>query len=175
MKKFITIIALVAFSIGTIAQTPFDRFDGMTDVQSVVVNKKMFELMGKVKIDNSDPETQLYLNLVKKLENLKVFVTSNKKVASDMKATAEKYLKTANLEELMSVNDSGNRIQIFVRSGNKSAQIKELFMLIDGGAKDDTVILSLTGDFDLDELSLLTDKMNLPAGESIKKATKKKN
>jgi hypothetical protein len=175
MKKIITIITLIAFSIGINAQSAFDKFDGMSDVQSVVVGKKMFELMGKVKIDNSDRETQLYLNLIKKLENLRVFVTSNKKAANDMKSTAEKYLKTANLEELMSVNESGNKIQIFVKSGNKSSQIKELFMLIDGGAKEETVILSLTGDFDLDELSILTDKMNLPAGESIKKATKKKN
>jgi hypothetical protein len=33
--------------------------------------------------------------------------------------------------------------------------------------------MSLTGDFDLDEISALTNKMNLPGGEALKKAAKK--
>jgi len=34
------------------------------------------------------------------------------------------------------------------------------------------VLMSLTGDFDLNELSVLTDKMNLPGGDNLKKAGK---
>jgi hypothetical protein len=36
----------------------------------------MFELMSKVKVDASDKETQQYMNLIKKLDNLKVLTTS---------------------------------------------------------------------------------------------------
>jgi hypothetical protein len=35
-------------------------------------------------------------------------------------------------------------------------------------------LMSLTGNFDLDELSALTDKMNLPGGDELKKAGKGK-
>jgi hypothetical protein len=67
------------------------------------------------------------------------------------------------------------KIRILVKSGAKESQIRELFMFIEGNSKDpESVIMSLTGLFDLDEISLLSDKMNLPAGEEIKKATQKK-
>ena len=35
------------------------------------------------------------------------------------------------------------------------------------------VVLSLTGNFNLDEISALTEKMNLPGGNELKKASKK--
>jgi hypothetical protein len=47
------------------AQAVFDKFDGQDDVTSIIVNKKMFELMSKVKVDASDKETQQYMNLIK--------------------------------------------------------------------------------------------------------------
>ena len=131
--------------------------------------------MGNVKMDNKDKETQLYLNLVKKLDNLKVFTTSSGRMTADMKATSEKYIKTAGLEELMRVNDSGKNIKILVKSGTNETQIKELLMFIEGSGKgNSTVLMSLTGDFNLNEISILTDKMRIPGGDDLKKATKNK-
>ena len=46
-------------------------------------------------------------------------------------------------------------------------------MFIEGSGKEQSVLMSLTGNFDLDELSILTDKMNLPGGTNLKKASKK--
>ena len=47
-------------------------------------------------------------------------------------------------------------------------------MFIDGAKNEDTVLLSLTGNFDLNEISVLTDKMQLPGGADLKKASKTK-
>lgn len=156
------------------AQGAFDKFDGQDDVTSVIVNKKMFEMMSKVKVDASDKEMQQYHRLIKKLDNLKVFTTKSARVEAEMKATAERYMKTANLEELMRVNDNGRSIKILVKSGAKDTQIRELLMFIDGGKGEDSVLMSLTGDFDLNEISVLTDKMRFPGGDDLKKATKGK-
>lgn len=177
MTKIITTIVLTLFTIVmSWAQNPFEKLEGNENITSVVVNKKMFELMGRVKMDGKDKDAQDFLNLVKKLNTLKVFVATDLKMVSEMKTTSEKYLKTAQLEELMSINDGGKKIRILVKSGAKESQIKELFMFIEGNTKEpETVIMSLTGLFDLDEISLLSDKMNLPAGDKIKKATQKKN
>ena len=156
-------------------QAAFDKFDGQDDVTSVIVNKKMFQMMGSVKMDNKDKETQQYLNLIKKLDNLKVFTTNSSRVTADMKATSEKYVKSAGLEELMRVNDNGKNIKISVRSGSNDSQIKELLMFMEGSSKgNETVLMSLTGDFDLNEISVLTDKMKIPGGDELKKATKSK-
>lgn len=175
MNKIILTFAFALLPIFFFGQSAFDKFDGREEVTSVIVNKKMFQMMGNVKMDSKDKEAQQYLNLVKKLDNLKVFTTESNKTTVEMKAAVEKYIKTAVLEELMRINDGGKSIKILVRSGAKDNQIKELLMFIEGSGKNqETVLMSLTGDFDLDEISVLTDKMKIPGGDILKKATKNK-
>jgi hypothetical protein len=156
-------------------QAAFDKFDGQDDVTSIIVNKKMFQMMVSFKTDNKDKDNQQYLDLIKKLDNLKVFTTNSTRVTADMKVTSEKYMKSAGLEELMRVNDNGKNIKISVKSGTNDSQIKELLMFMEGSSKgNQTVLMSLTGDFDLNEISVLTDKMRIPGGDELKKATKGK-
>lgn len=175
MKKFIITVVAVLVASPFFAQAAFDKFDGQDDVTSIIVNKKMFDLMSKVKVDASDRETQQYMDLIKKLDNLKVFTTTSTRAAADMKLTADKYMKTAGLEELMRVNEGGKNVKILVKSGASDSQIKELLMFIEGGSKsNETVLMSLTGNFDLNEISVLTDKMRIPGGDDLKKATKGK-
>ena len=173
LKKSILILIVVLCSPTLFAQSAFDKFDGQDDVTSIIVNQKMFELMSKVKVDASDKQTLQYMNLIKKLNNLKVFTTQSTRVQGEMKSSVDKYIKSAGLEELMRVNDNGKSVKILVKSGAKDSQVKELLMFIDGGKGDDTVLMSLTGDFDLNEISMLTDKMNIPGGDDLKKASKK--
>ena len=172
MKKFAITLVVVLLSGPFFAQGAFDKFDGQDDVTSIIVNKKMFDLMSKVKMDASDKEAQQYLNLIKKLDNLKVFTTKSTRVENEMKAASEKYIKSSGLEELMRVNQEGRNIKILVKSGAKDSQVRELLMFIEGGKNEDTVLMSLTGDFDLNEISVLTDKMRFPGGDDLKKATK---
>jgi hypothetical protein len=174
MKKLILVALLVTIPIVSQAQSLFDKYDGQDNVTSVIVNKKMFDLMSKVKMEASDKEAQKYLNLIKKLDNLKVFMTSNPKITADMRSNVEKYLKTSNLDELMRVSEGGKNVKIYVKSGSSDSQVKELLMFIENASKDnETVLMSLTGDFDINEISTLTNKMNIPGGEVLKKAGKK--
>ena len=170
MKKiFLTLLVLVVTNV-TFGQSVFDKFEDQEKIRTVIVNKKMFSLLSKMKVE--DKETQQYVNLIKKLENLKVFATQSDSKAEEMKATAEKYLKTAGMEELMRITDKGKSVKIYVKSGATDSQIKELLMFVDGSGTEETVLMSLTGNFDLDELSVLTEKMKLPGGEDLKKASK---
>jgi len=174
MKKFIIILILAIAPALTFAQaTAFDKFDGRDGVTAVVVNKKMFQLMGNVQADKSDKNMQQYLNLIKKLDMLKVFTTTNGKAVADMKSTVAGYLKSNPLEELMRVTDKDMNIKIYVKTGAKESQVRELLMFMEGSGKNDTVLMTLTGNFDLSEISLLTDKMNLPGGVQLKQASKK--
>ncbi len=172
MKKVILTLVVILTTNTFFGQTVFDKFDGQNDITAVIVNKKMFSLLSKMEV--KDKESQQYVNLIKKLDNLKVFVTTSDKKSDEMKAAADKYLKTASLEELMRINEKGKSVKIYVRSGATDSQIKEMFMFIEGSGKEETVLMSLTGDFDLNEISVLTDKMNLPGGDDLKKASKGK-
>ena len=176
MKKMYVLIAFILLpNLFFAQQTVFDKFDGLDNVTSVLVTKKMFQMMGNVKMDANDKEMQKFISLTKKLDNLKVFTTSNPKIKADLKATSEKYIASAGLEELMRVKDGTQSIRISVKSAGKDSQIRELLMVIeDSGSGNETVLMSLTGDFDLNELSVLTDKMNLPGGNVLNKTAKGK-
>ena len=172
MKKIIITSVLILVSNVFFAQSAFDKYDGQDDVTSIIVNKKMFQMMGSVKVDANDKETQQYLTLMKKLDNLKVFTTTSTRVLTEMKLSTDKYILTNGLEELMRTNDSGKNVRILVKSGTIDGQVKELLMFIEGSNKEnETVLMSLTGTFDLSEISILTDKMKIPGGEDLKKAT----
>lgn len=174
MKKLIILALVILLPTVTQSQNLFDKFDGQDQVNTIIVNKKMFDLMSKVKMDAKDKEAQQYVNLIKKLDNLKVFVTSNGKIASDMRNTVDKYLKNTNLDELMRVSEGGKNVKIYVKSGSNDTKVQELLMFIEGGNTkgNETILMSLTGDFDLNEISTLTNKMNIPGGEVLRKAGK---
>ena len=102
MKKIILSV-LFTLSVNTIlAQSVFDKFDDQEGITALVVNKKMFSLLSKM--DVKDKESEQYVSLIRKLENLKVYVTQSSKKASDMKLVSDNYIKSAMLEELIKIN-----------------------------------------------------------------------
>ncbi|NBU81420.1 MAG: DUF4252 domain-containing protein [Flavobacteriaceae bacterium] len=170
MRKLILSLVLVLCTSTFFAQSVFEKFEDQEGITSVVVNKKMFALLSKMEV--KEKEDQQYINLIKKLDNLRVFVTKSDKKADEMKSISERYIKSAALEELMKINDKGKSVKIYVKSGASDSQIKELLMFVEGSGNEETVLMSLIGNFDLNELSVLTDKMNLPGGDDLKKASK---
>lgn len=175
MRK-ILITLLIVFASGSFyGQTVFDQFDGQEEIVSVIVNKKMFELMSKVKVDASDKETQQYLKLIQNLDDLKVFSTTNSTAARKMKEVADSYIKSASLEELKKVNENGKQVTIDVKRAGNNNQLKEFIMFIDDDVNgiNRSVLMSLTGVFSLNDISILTDKMQIPGGTELKKLTQK--
>jgi len=167
----ILIIALVLVSNTFFAQSIFDKYENQGDINTILVNKKMFTMLSKV--DANDKETQQYLNLLKKLDDLKVFATSSAKKSEDMKVASEQYSKTIGLEELTQFNEKGKIVKVYVKSGASDSEVKELLLFMDGFGKEESVLMSLKGSFNLNELSILTDKMKLPGGAELYKASKK--
>lgn len=138
-------------------QNAFDKFEGREDITSVSVNKKTFEMLGEIKSDGKekkDKDLSKYLEMADKIENLKVLTTSSIKATAELKSTFEAYRKSANLEQLMKVNDEGKNIQIYVKNGKASSDVKEFLIFVEGGDKigDETVLVSLVGDIDLNKI-----------------------
>ncbi|MFA9188498.1 DUF4252 domain-containing protein [Flavobacterium magnesitis] len=174
MKKVLLAFLVALASSSFYGQIVFDQFDGKEEIVSVIVNKKMFELMSKVKVDPSDKETQQYLKLIQNLENLKVFSTTNTAAAKNMRDVADSYIKSADLEELKKVNENGKQVTIDVKRTGTN-QLREFLMFIDDDANgiNRSVLMSLTGVFSLNDISILTDKMQIPGGSELKKLTQK--
>jgi len=153
-KKLIITTVLALLPSLFFAQSAFDKFSDMDDVTMVVINKKSFDLLDQLQF-KMDEKTEKYISQVKNIKNFKMFSTSSIKISEDMKQTFDTYRKKQNLEQLMSIKEGGNNINIYVKSNDDSSKVSEFLMFIEGGDKkgDQTVLLSLTGDFDLAALN----------------------
>ena len=87
MKKSIMLVAFALVTLVSYAQSPFDKYEDVKGVTSIVMNQKMFKLLSKVDLNSSDPEMQKYINLVDNLENVKMYTSANTGVMDQMSGT----------------------------------------------------------------------------------------
>jgi hypothetical protein len=184
MKKTLTVIALFLVAQSGFSQSVFDKYEDLENVSAVVINQSMFRLLANIDVEVDDPEAQDFMDIAKSLKNLKVFITEDKSISADMAKTMSSYLKNNSLEELMRVKDKDANVKFYIKQGKDEDHVSELLMFVTGmkdagvdvnvnGRKFETVLLSLTGDIDLNKIGSLTSKMNLP--EELNKAGKNKN
>lgn len=158
MKKTVITIVAVLLTVISYAQVSlFEKFEEMDEVTTVVVTQDAFKMLAKFKGKSNDSKE--YFDMVQGLTSLKVFTTENKDIASQMKSTVDTYLKNNQLSQLMRVKDKGANVHIYVRKGNDEDHVKELLMSVNdlNGKNGNAVILSLTGNIDLNKISEIID------------------
>jgi len=174
MKKIILLIAIAIIPFTNYAQSSiFDKFEDMDDVTTVVVTKEAFKMLAKFK--SGGEEGAEYFDMVKGLNSFRVFTTDNSDIANQMGSVVTKYLKSEKMTELMRVKEKDTKVKIYVRSGKDDDHVSELLMYVSGiekynnEIKAESVILSLTGDIDLNKISKLTEAHIPNSGIKVKK------
>ena len=188
MKKLVIVLAIIIAPVMSFGQSIFDKYEDVEGVSSFVMTQKMFNMLASINVNMDDPDDQAFMDMAKKITGLKVYTTGSEKTSADMNATVKKYLSTSKLEELMRMKDGNQTVNFYVKEGKDENHVKELLMVINGlkeltegedikinGKKREfeTVLLSLTGDIDLRQISKMTEKMNVPGGDQLNKAGKK--
>ena len=93
-----------------------------------------------------------------------------------------------NLDELMSIKDQEGDVTFYIKEGKKEDYVEQLLMYVNehkkgqnqnsnlnfNGREIKAVLMLLEGMIDLNKISKLTDQMNLPGGNQLKKAQQKK-
>ncbi|UWX53676.1 DUF4252 domain-containing protein [Maribacter litopenaei] len=171
MKKLVVILLVAIVPSLGFSQSIFDKYEDMDNVGSVIVNKGMIDLVSKIGELDNDKETREFVEVAKGLQGVKVFMTEDESVSMDMSKTVKQYLKSSKLEELMRVKDKDVNVKFYVKNGKNENHVTELLMFVSGmenveighnGRKLETVLVSLTGDIDLNKIGSLTNKMDLP-------------
>ncbi|MEH6747120.1 MAG: DUF4252 domain-containing protein [Maribacter arcticus] len=182
MKKIVLLTMLVLAPIISRAQDIFDKYEDNDKVTFVAMQPKMFQMLGKMSVSSDDPEAKEFFELVNSITSFKVITTDDAAISKDVDSWVTNRLKSSSFEELMRVRDGGSNVRFYVKEGKDSDHVKELLMFVTGmkdidinGKKLETVLLSLTGDINLRSVSKLTDKMDLPGGDQLGKASKKGN
>lgn len=172
MKKIIVYVALLVSSLA-FSQNAFDKLEEKEGVESIVVTKKMFEMMSKVKVDAKDKEMQQYMNLLKKLDNLQAVYTSQSKLSGDLNGAVSTYLKGNPLEAITTTTQEGNVIKVYGKTDANQTNVREVLVVVNGnfnGVK--TSVLSIKGDFPLSEVALIVKKLNIPGADILGKISK---
>ncbi|WP_299781445.1 DUF4252 domain-containing protein [uncultured Formosa sp.] len=183
MTKKIILFALVMVLLpaSMMAQSIFEKYSENPDVTYVNIKPKMFQMLAKLDISTDDAESQAYLNMVNSITSFKTIITDDKAIATDISKWMSS--KKGGLEELMEVKDEGREVKFYVKEGRDADHVKELLIFVNGigdltkdanveingkNRQIETVVALLTGDIDLNEISKLTSKMNIPGGEHLK-------
>jgi len=174
MKKIILLVAIALGSLISNAQN-FQKYESMKDVDAMVMTSKMFKLLAKVDLNSTDPQAQQYINLIEHLKEIKMYTTNKETIRSQMATDVSSYLSKGSLEQLMRVNEDGKNIKFYSKPGRNENFVSELFMFMEGekDGKPISVILSITGDIDLTQLSKLATDLKVPGAEELKKVNKK--
>jgi len=170
MKKGVVFLMALLPLLG-FSQSLFDKYEDMDNVGSVIINKGLIDLVSAIEVDSDDQDARDFMEVARGLKGIKVFITEDKGVSKDMLKTVGKYVKSSSLEELMRVKDKDVNVKFYIRNGKDDTHVRELLMFVNGiqdsgmdfdGRKFESVLVSLTGDIDLDKISSLTRKMDLP-------------
>ena len=174
MKKVILILALVFTSSLTFGQSMFDKLEDIDEVSSVVVTKDAFEILSKFNIQDEDNEAVEVFNMIKELKELKMFTTEDSGISAKMESMVKSAVRKSNLTELMRVKDKGSRVKIYVKSTKNKDFVSEVLMYIrdkDGErskGKMESMIVSLTGNIDINKMSKLADTFSKESGVKVK-------
>ena len=181
-KLVVFVMAIMLLPAIGMAQDIFEKYSDNSDVTYVSIKPKMFQMIAKMGIDIDDAEAKSYMDMVKSITSFKTIVTDNKNISTDLSKWVKS--RSSSLEELMEVKDDGTEVKFYIKEGKDADHVKELLIFVNGidkamnGAgvnvngeqrRIETVVVSLTGDIDLNEISKLTDKMNIPGGQHLEK------
>lgn len=185
MKNSIILFALavILMPLTALAQNDiFSRYSDDSNVTYVSIKPKMFQMLAKMDINSDDAEAKEFMQMVNSITSFKTLATDDKAIAADV----SKWVKSRSnvLEELMEVKDNGMIVKFFVKEGKDEDHVAELLMFVNGldavmndadininGKKRSlqTVVVSFTGDINLNQISKLTKKFDLPGSDELEK------
>lgn len=177
MKKIIVLIALIVSPLVSYGQSMFDTLENMDGVDAIIVNKDMFEILSKFKTSDKGGEGNEAMEIFKMIQDLnelKVFSTDDKAIATKMDAMVSKAVKSSKLTELMRMKEGDSRIKIYVKSSSNKDYVSEVLMFVKGIDKktngvSESVIVSLTGNIDINKLSKIADTFTKDVNVKVSK------
>jgi len=187
MKKnvILFIMAIMLMPLTAMSQNIFEKYSDHNDVTYVSIKPKMFQMLAKIDINTDDAESQAFIEMVNSITSFKTIATDNKSIATDIAKWVES--RSSSLEELMEVKDDGMVVKFYIKEGKDSDHVAELLVFVNGldaimkdsdvsingkNRSIETVVVSFTGDIDLNQISKLTNQMNLPGGDELDKKNK---
>lgn len=172
MKSFlISLLFILSIAINVQAQEDaivryFNQYVDNDDFTSVFISPKMFQMMAK--LDINDPDYQSVKQVFKDIKGLRILTTEKDPQKFYNEALSK--INTKEYELLMTVKDKDENVRFLTKEA-PNGTISELLLI--SGDKDEFVLLSFTGTINLDEISKLSNKLDVKGMDELKNLDKK--
>ena len=166
--KNLAILLISVFSVSVSAQDAIDKYfsymDKDTSLTKVTVSGKMFELFQHMEVETAEEEE--FKEAVSKLKSMRVVVKENAQNGSKMFSDANNKIGSE-FETLMQVDKQGERFNFLIKE--KDGIIAEFVMIGLAGQKEEAkfIVISITGDIDLAQISKISRTMNIKEMQHI--------
>ncbi len=165
MKTFIISLTLILGLLfaGTVQAQNFDeiykKYKKDDNITSIKINK-LGCLFASLFAGSEDGDEGV--QFLKKTSNLRILINENGRNHA-LQNDIQKYIRKSNLEQLMSIIDGDDNIEIYIQDKNKD--IRQLLIVVSD--KEDQVVLHLNGKY---PMKMIKEMMNEKTGVSIVKA-----
>ena len=159
------------------AQSIFDTYQSDDRVTYVSISPQMFSMLAKLNINVEDPEAKEFVELVTQINTFKLLRTDDPSVSATFSDWIQAYVSENKLVELMQVHEDETTVYFYALLSDQDHFVDELVMLVEEEGeisnrievKPQTVVLLIQGSIDLQRIASLTQKLDLPAGDELKK------
>jgi hypothetical protein len=149
MKKFVITAILAAAPFFTFAQSAFDKFNDVDGIETISIDGALFDMVGEM-AKGEGKEAEKLKDKLKNVESFKMYSTSEKKYKKELRKTAEDYLKSSSMEQLLSINNDGTKVKIYVKQDAGTNIIREGLVFIDD-EKEELMVIAFKGAVDLSD------------------------
>ena len=158
MKRIIFLVLAVAIPALMVAQNSavdklFDKYSGKEGVTTVSISPELFQIVKAMDIKEIDDADIPF----EKISSVKVLTIEDEEQWEGVNFYTEiaKDLDVSNFQEVMTVNDGGEMVRIWMKV--EKNEMSE-FLLIVGG--DDNVLVYITGNFNMNDLEELAESVD---------------
>lgn len=173
-KQLIKIIVIIALllPLSVFAQSDFnklyDKYAGQDGFTSINISPEMFKFLGSIDMNDSSSDSKQAQNVMQQLEGLKMLVYAKPegKTGIDFFKEINRNLPIEDYTELMTIKDSDSDIRFLIKKAGEN-RISELLMIVKGD--DEVLIMSMTGDIDMNTISDISNSLDMKGMENLEK------
>ncbi|HEY9259916.1 DUF4252 domain-containing protein [Chitinophaga sp.] len=173
MKRYLLLLMAVFASFhlsaqqGSVIDRFFQKYENDRSFTLVSITPKMFSMFAKV--DAGDADAKNMMKVIQKLKGLRILAKEDTREGPRLYKEAAAFL-SSDFEELMTLRDKDSDLKFMVKETARGT-ISELIMLV--GSSSEFMAMSLVGDIDLNEISLIAGSVNIQGMDKLKNIKKK--
>ncbi|MEN8204238.1 MAG: DUF4252 domain-containing protein [Bacteroidota bacterium] len=158
MKRIVLLVIAVAFPAFIFAQNRaveklFNKYSGKEGVTTVNISPELFQIVKAMDIEDIEDADIPF----DKIASVKILTIEDEELWQEVNfyKEIEKDLDVSNFAEVMTVNDGGETVRMWMKVDK--SDVSE-FLLIVGG--NDNVLIYITGSFNMNDLEDLAESMD---------------